>query len=87
MKLKFQHITTLVLLASILSICYGFYIEQEELKLAHKFIGFGTAGIFFVAMPLFLYKASKGKNVKDYMLNEENIRKMNAKESKNTGNQ
>jgi hypothetical protein len=29
-----------------------------------------------VAMPLFLIKESKGKNMKNYMLTEENIKKM-----------
>jgi hypothetical protein len=29
-------------------------------------------------MPLFLFKESKGKKVKDYMLTEENILKMRA---------
>jgi cyanate permease len=87
MKFKFHYITTLVLIASIASIFYGFYIKTEQLILAHKYIGFGTVGIFFVAMPLFLYRASQGKNVKDYMLNEENIRKMNSNETKKSENQ
>jgi hypothetical protein len=32
--------------------------------------------IFFVVMPLFLLVESPGKKMKDYMLTEENIRKM-----------
>ncbi len=87
MKFKFHYIIILVLIASIASIFYGFYIKSEQLILAHKYIGFGTAGIFFIAMPLFLYKASQGKNVKDYMLNEENIRKMNLNEVKKSDSQ
>ncbi|MEO0901817.1 MAG: hypothetical protein AAFY00_07240, partial [Bacteroidota bacterium] len=35
-------------------------------------------GLFLVAMPLFLIKESKGKKMKDYMLNKENIEKMQA---------
>jgi len=55
--------------------------------LAHKYIGFGTAGLFLLAMPLFLYKESKGKKMNDYMLTEENIRKMRGKERKKPENQ
>ncbi len=79
-----KYAITLVVLASIASIVYGFALEESEGPLANKFIGSGTAGLFLVAMPLFLYKESKGKNVKDYMLTEENIRKMQGKEPKKT---
>jgi len=85
MKLKYFIVG--ILLASIISICYGFYIQEEEIQVSHKFIGFGTVGIFLVAMPLFLLKESKGKNVKDYMLTEENIRKMQGKNLEKTDNQ
>jgi len=33
-------------------------------------------------MPLFIFTEGKGKKVKDYMLTEENIRKMQAKTKK-----
>lgn len=82
-----KYIISLVLIASITSIIYGFSIKEEDLILANKCIGFGTVGIFLVAMPLFLIKVSKGKKMKDYMLNEENIRKMQGKDNKTTDNQ
>ncbi|MDX1327330.1 MAG: hypothetical protein R3299_06455, partial [Arenibacter sp.] len=72
----------LVLLASLASIIYGFTIQETDVIFANKCIGFGTVGIFLIAMPLFLIKVSKGKNMKDYMLNEENIRKMQGKDKK-----
>lgn len=68
-------------------IIYGFIILEGNEAIAHKCIGFGTVGIFFIAMPLFLIRVSKGKNVKNYMLNEENIRKMQGKNLENTENQ
>lgn len=49
---------------------------EEDTITANKCIGFGTVGIFLVAMPLFLIKESRGKRMKDYMLTEENIKKM-----------
>ncbi len=75
-----------IVLASLALIVYGFSIQDEAVALAHKCIGFGTIGLFLVAMPLFLINASKGKNVKDYMLTEENIRKMQGKKEKKDNN-
>jgi len=82
-----KYIISLIVLASFGAILYGFSIQEEELSLAHKYIGFGTAGLFLLAMPLFLYKESKGKKMNDYMLTEENIRKMRSKESEKPDNQ
>ena len=85
--MKLKHLIVLIVLASFASIIYGFNIKAEQNTLGNKCIGFGTLGLFLVAMPLFLYKESKGKKMKDYMLNEENIMKMRNKERKNTDNQ
>ena len=84
--MKMKHFIVLVVLAAFSSIGYGFTLKAENETLANKYIGFGTLGLFFVAMPLFLYKESKGKKMKDYMLNEENIRKMREKEQKDPEN-
>jgi cyanate permease len=87
MRIKNKYIVTLVVLSSLTAICYGFYIMENNPQLANKCIGFGTAGIFLVAMPLFLIKESRGKNMKDYMLTEENLRKMQGKGPKKPENQ
>ena len=87
MKFKFKYIIVLVTLAAIASIIYGFSIKEEDPNAGNKFIGAGTVGLFLVAMPLFLMKESKGKNMKDYMLTKENIKKMQEKERKKTENQ
>ncbi len=76
-----------IAIASIISIVYGFSLGKEAEVLANKYIGAGTVGLFLVAMPLFLVKESKGKKMKDYMLTEENIRKMQGKEGENTDSQ
>mgnify|MGYP006198818479 CR=1 FL=1 len=75
-----KYLIILVVLASFASITYGFSIQEEHLTLANKYIGFGTVGLFLVAMPLFLITYTRGKNMKDYMLNEENIHKMRNRE-------
>lgn len=71
-----KYLIILVTLASFASIIYGFTLDIQDAVLANKYIGFGTVGLFLLAMPLFLIKHSKGKKMKDYMLNEENIKKM-----------
>ncbi|WP_158975258.1 hypothetical protein [Cellulophaga sp. L1A9] len=85
--MKLKYFISLVLLTSLASIIYGFYVKEVQTAFAHKCIGSGTVGIFLVAMPLFLIKESKGKKVKDYMLTEENILKMQGKKPKKTDSQ
>ena len=85
--MKTKYIIISIVLASLGSIIYGFSIKDTESFRANKFIGGGTAGLFLVAMPLFLIKESKGKKMKDYMLTEENIKKMRDKTKEKPENQ
>ncbi len=78
--MKVKYLIVLIVIASFSSIIYGFSIKSENELSANKYIGSGTAGLFLLAMPLFLFKESKGKQMKDYMLNNENIEKMQQKE-------
>ncbi len=86
MKFKSKYIIVIAVIASLASIIYGFTIKEEAPLTANKFIGGGTVGLFFVAMPLFLITAGKGKRMKDYMLTKENIKKMQSNEEKNAEN-
>ncbi len=79
-----KYIITLIVLISFGLIIYGFSLDASEDALSHKFIGSGTVGLFLIAMPLFLYKESKGKDFKDYMLTDENVRKMQGKPPRKT---
>lgn len=65
----------LLFIAAIAIILAGFLLDLE-LELSNRLKGLGTVMIFFVVMPLFLLVESPGKKMKDYMLTEENIRKM-----------
>ncbi len=78
MAFKTKYLIVLIVIASFSAIGYGFSVLEENPPLGNKCIGFGTVGLFLIAMPLFLFKESKGKKVKDYMLTEENIMKMRA---------
>jgi hypothetical protein len=66
-------VTFISFIASFGSIICGFILDVEY---SEKLIGFGVIGLFFGVFPLFSYYRWKGKNVKDYMLNQENLDKM-----------
>ncbi len=87
MKTRFRYIIIIITVASLAAIGYGFITLEEVPSVAHKFIGFGTVGLFLIAMPLFLLTYSKGKKMKDYMLTEENIRKMRSSGDKKADSQ
>jgi hypothetical protein len=70
-------ITFIAFIASISSIMCGFVLKIEY---SQKLIGFGVLGLFFVVFPLFSYYRWKGKNIKDYMLTQENLDKMKTNE-------
>ncbi len=76
MRKTLRYVTLLIVLSSLGSILYGFTLLEEAPVTGNKCIGFGVVGIFLLAMPLFLVSESRGKKMKDYMLTDENIRKM-----------
>lgn len=87
MKKLSRYLVALVVLASLGSVLYGFTIVDEQEVLANQYIGFGVVGLFLLAMPLFLITESKGKKLKDYMLTDENIRKMREQKENRAENQ
>ncbi|WP_289038159.1 hypothetical protein [uncultured Zobellia sp.] len=82
-----KYLISIITLGCFAAIIYGFNIQEENIALSHKYIGSGTLGLFLVAMPLFLFTYGKGKKMKDYMLTEENIKKMRASKPEKTDNQ
>ncbi|MBT8223383.1 MAG: hypothetical protein KJN96_09470 [Eudoraea sp.] len=87
MKLKAKHVAAVIALASLGSIIYGFITKGSDTAAAHTYIGLGTVGLFLVAMPVFLIFETRGKNIQDYMLTNENIRKMRERKEKKSENQ
>lgn len=69
-----KYVIIVLFLASSISIICGFIMEK--LPYAQKLIGFGTLGLFFVVIPLFIFQSWKGKKIEDYMLTKENLDKM-----------
>tara|TARA_A100001015_G_scaffold219740_1_gene247213 strand:- start:172 stop:429 length:258 start_codon:yes stop_codon:yes gene_type:complete len=58
------------------NIIAGYVIRQDNLGLGEKWIGFSVATGFLVYMPIFLVHRWKGKQLKDYTLSTENLKKM-----------
>ena len=80
-KRGYRYLILLLFLAALTTIILGFALELDS-KTADRLKGIGTVGLFFIVMPLFLLIESPGKEVKDYMLTEENIKKMRGGERK-----
>jgi undecaprenyl pyrophosphate phosphatase UppP len=72
---KKRSIILILFIAAIATILAGFLLDLEP-DVSNRLKGLGTVMIFFVIMPLFLLVESPGKKMKDYMLTEENIKKM-----------
>lgn len=73
----------------VISMGLGFYLRYtDKLILGDRVIGITILAAVFVLMPMFLYYRWKGRKVQDYMLTEDNIKKMrDFNESKNSENQ
>ncbi|PCI08284.1 MAG: hypothetical protein COB73_01210 [Flavobacteriaceae bacterium] len=73
-----KYIISILAILSFTSIFTGFLIESE---FSEKFIGFGVVGLFFIVIPLFIYRHWKGKDVKDYMITKESLDRMRDREN------
>ena len=61
----------------------GYYVKELlDYKGGEKIIGLGVLFGAFVYLPLFLYYRWKDKNIADYTLTDENMRKMSGKEKR-----
>jgi hypothetical protein len=68
-----KYLILIAFLASLGSILCGYFLDVEY---AQKLVGFGVLGLFIIVFPLFAYHRWKDKNLKDYMLTQENLDKM-----------
>ncbi len=72
-----KYIIKIVLIIVVLLVCVGYYFKNTGDHLTgDKLVGIGILTASFILMPLFIYHRWKNKDVKDYMLTEENLRKM-----------
>ncbi|MFM1878797.1 MAG: hypothetical protein RLZZ241_1663 [Bacteroidota bacterium] len=82
MRTLIRYLSLAIVLFSLTAIVYGFTLPELPNSQGDRYIGFGVCGIFLLAMPLFLFSESRGKKWENYMLNAENIRKMQNKAPK-----
>ncbi|AFL80919.1 hypothetical protein Aeqsu_1426 [Aequorivita sublithincola DSM 14238] len=71
-----KYFLIILFFAVLISLGLGFYIKSEDEATGKLIIGLTLMVGFFVLMPVFIYHRWKDRNVKDYMLNKENILKM-----------
>lgn len=72
---------TLTKIAAIIigiAILVGFYVMQVEKDqaLGDRIIGLSVLASVFILLPMFLVLRWRGKNLKDYTLSDENLKKM-----------
>ena len=73
-----KKILYIVFIIAITAILYGYYSKGDiAIALTHKIIGVGITLMFLVWMPLFIYHRYKGKDVKQYMINDDFFKKIN----------
>lgn len=69
----FINILSLIILIGII---VGFIIKRNDILMGDRIVGISILGGAFILMPAFIYYRSKGKQFKDYMLTNENLKKM-----------
>jgi len=72
-----KYIIRILFVAILASIFVGYYFKNiGDHTTGDKFVGVAILAASFVLMPIFIYHRWKNKKVKDYMLTEENLKKM-----------
>ncbi|MDH7448382.1 hypothetical protein [Aquimarina sp. 2201CG14-23] len=72
-----KYVIRILFIAIIFLVGIGYYYKNTGDHLTgDKWVGLGILGASFILMPLFIYHRWKNKKVKDYMLTEENLKKM-----------
>ena len=61
----------------VVTMAVGFYLRYVgNILTGDRVIGLSILAAVFILMPMFLYHRWKGRDVKDYMLDKDNIKKM-----------
>ncbi len=72
-----KYVIRFLFIAIVLLVCIGYYFKNiGNHDTGDKWVGIGILAASFVLMPIFIYHRWKNKKVKDYMLTEENLKKM-----------
>ncbi|MCG2417675.1 hypothetical protein K8089_01480 [Aequorivita sp. F47161] len=71
-----KYVLTILFFLVLISLGTGFYIKSGDEGTGNLIIGLSLMVGFFILMPLFIYHRWKNRDVKEYMLTKENIKKM-----------
>ncbi|KAA1245140.1 hypothetical protein [Aquimarina sp. RZ0] len=72
-----KYVIKILFFLIIILVGIGYYFKNSGDHVnGDKWVGAGILMASFVLMPLFIYHRWKNKKVKDYMLTEENLKKM-----------
>ncbi len=78
-----KYIIRILFMVIVILVCVGYYFKNTgDHPTGDKFVGVGILAASFILMPIFIYHRWKNKKVKDYMLTEENLKKMREYEKK-----
>ncbi|GAA4111619.1 hypothetical protein GCM10022393_09490 [Aquimarina addita] len=86
-----KYIIRILFIAIVILVSIGYYYKNTgDHVFGDKLVGVGILAASFILMPIFIYHRWKDRKVKDYMLTEENLKKMRdfnqEKETKNKKN-
>lgn len=70
------YVLRILFFSAIILLITGFVVKATTPQTGHFMIGLSMVMIFFVWMPIFLFVRWKDKDTKKYLLNKENIEKM-----------
>ncbi len=72
-----KYIIKILFAAVVIMVAVGYYFKNTgDHPTGDKWVGLGILGASFILMPIFIYHRWKNKKVKDYMITEENLKKM-----------
>ncbi|WP_298541820.1 hypothetical protein [uncultured Aquimarina sp.] len=72
-----KYLIRILFIVVVILVAIGYYHKNSgDHTNGDKWVGIGILGATFILMPLFIYHRWKNKKVKDYMLTEENLKKM-----------
>lgn len=72
-----KYIIRILFTIVVILVVIGYYFKNSgDHSTGDKLVGIGILVGSFILMPIFIYHRWKNKKIKDYMLTEENLRKM-----------
>ena len=71
-----KRIIILLLILVILIFSIGFYMQIKEHPKGNLVVGIAVLSMMFVLIPVFLIHRYKGKNIKDYTLDDKKIKEL-----------